>query len=279
MPYSGTFHVGILDSSIYLLNTASNVVMEFDTTSETFTIISTNPFPATNGHIYLQQYAQYGCTLYFPDRASNPDKVYSYDLLTQQVTTNNIPAGDIDGFVYWCQDDDYIYLVGGYYSNDFKLYDRSTNAWVTGPSLNTGRYDASCEVAPNGKLYAIGSWTSKNTVESILINNILSNSWVYLSDTTTFGYDHATGVWGANTVIHGDIIYVMGNEASTDLVYIIDTTTDTIKLLDDRMAFATGESTSAIVNNVLYVFGRSGNWQKLQLLSIDKIMSCTHLSM
>ena len=263
LPYAGnSIAIGVVEDTITLIGTQTNVVMEFDTNSENFTVPQTNVLPATSSLYYGLQSVQIGCTLYF---ARNGGLLYTYDLANKQLIDNSIPSGSYGG--HFCSDgSNYLYSPGGYYSKLFKFLDISGNQWNDGPSMSGTRYASPCVVV-NGYLYTIGGTGSNNYVEKISITNILSNSWSYLSDTFSIGITVSSAI-----VYEERYIYVVGGwSGDNNLVYIIDTNTDTITLTPERLVYPTDSSRLAIVNNVLYSFGSLNGqqtWQKLQLLSL-----------
>eukprot|EP01084_Bolivina_argentea_P171454 297038_1 len=276
------FQMGVWQDNIYLIPfgqygtfTQTEVVV-FNPIDETFSTINNNPITApSHGQDYGYS-LQIGNILYYTINVGGQLGLETFDLSTKQMASNSIPTFIPADYVqihhpvgvantaYRCADQNYIYIVGGYYNNFFTLFDISGNQWYDAPKMNAQRYDGSCAVAPNGKLYGIGGFSGggETTVETISRTNILSNSWVYIND------QFPNHVWGANAVVYGTDIYVMGSETINDLVYIIDTTTDTITLSPQRLAFPNGEASAVLFDNAIYLFGGSANngqWQMLRL--------------
>eukprot|EP01083_Nonionella_stella_P228022 808438_1 len=200
--YGGRFQIGIWENKIYLIPYQKTDVIMFDPADETFTKINNNAMATSIGHAYGTHLQFANIMYYLSGSSSDAFGLYTFDLSTQQMTSNSIPIFDAThdvSYSYRCADQNYIYIVGGYYSNGFTLFDVSGNQWYDGPTLNAQRYDGACAVAPNGKLYGIGGWSGggQTTIETISTNNILSNSWVYLSA------QFANHVWGANAVVYG----------------------------------------------------------------------------
>eukprot|EP01084_Bolivina_argentea_P048668 89631_1 len=275
------FQMGIWQNMIYLIPNGESAYVLFDPMDETFTSVNSNSMTAPSADQAYGSNLQFGNILYYTTVTGDQLELVTFDLSTNQMIINSIPnfrpayqgvhnAANIPNNGCRRADENYIYIVGGYYSNSFTLFDVSANEWYDGPTMNAQRYDGSCAVAPNGKLYGIGGWSGggETTVETISTTNVLSNSWVYIGD------QFPQHTWGINAVVYDTDIYVMGgadtNDGSPkDLVYIIDTTTDTISLSPDRLAFPNYGASEIVFDNAIYLFGgysgANGQWQMLRV--------------
>ena len=204
-----------------------------------------------------------GNSIYFFRESDN--SVYKYDLSTNQLTTNALSSAidGVQGWSCWTGDDNYIYNIGGYYSNSFLFLNLTTNTWNYGSLCLTIRYVPSCEVSFNGKLYAIGGYGSSNFIEAIYTDNIEINSWFSLND----GFSISSYTTSA---VYNIYIFVMGG--GTDLMYIINTITDIVTLSSDRLPHSVQTGASVVMDNILYLFGNeiepNDNWSNLLLLSV-----------
>jgi N-acetylneuraminic acid mutarotase len=115
-----------------------------------------------------------------------------------------------------------IYAIGGYkyinstyeYLSSVEVYDPSTNAWTTLPSMSTARYSFQTQVI-DGKIFAIGGISSSNIVLSSLssaeVYDPTLKTWTTLSSMSTTRQYFKTGV------IDGKIIAIGGMSKATTL--------------------------------------------------------------
>eukprot|EP01084_Bolivina_argentea_P171458 297051_1 len=270
------FGAAAWQESVYMIDTQiSNSVYRFDPPCEDFTLINSNILPNTFA-TFANTFTQIGNFLYFLDLSSAPYSMHIYDLSTTQLSANSIPNAPSATNSRAClaNDESFIYATGGHYSNTFTYLDLTTEIWHQGQNLNMQRETGGCEVAPNGKLYAIAGYNTGSSIDTIPTANVALDSWTLLS--TTFPSPGLSNNIG--TVIYGDYIYIGGafngaNALPIDRMFIIDTSTDTIILSDDKLAYLTWGASPIILNHEFYLFGNrqdsTGKWQKYTLDTPD----------
>eukprot|EP01084_Bolivina_argentea_P121683 215633_1 len=210
------------------------------------------------------------------DRTGTGEKLVTYNLETGSMNTNyqTIPISVTDCGCL-ASTTDHLFVVGGQdwsltgTKNTVQVFDISNNQWLDNvPSMIKARRGHSCIVDPvHHKLFAIGGFrrtggTSKDpvdvytaTIETIHTDDITQNGWAYIEPLSI-------AIGWIRSVYFDQFIYVIGgaygtwmNFGFTDKVHVIDTTTDTVTVHPDRLAYEVSSTASIIANNVLFVFG------------------------
>ena len=122
-------------------------------------------------------------------------------------------------------------------------------SWRSGPE----RAYFSCIDSPNNNLYAIGG-RYVSSIEYISAVNIMTNVWSYSSDNI------AQPLAQTGYVMQHEILFIiggydLGGATYSDKVHVINSTTNTVSLLNDRLPYRVRDSAVITVNNMLFVFG------------------------
>ena len=237
-----------------------------------------------------QSYTQQRNLLYMiSDTSSAPNpNIHKLDLSTTPPTTfyNNIstPTSTYSSCLVsmTMNNHDYLIVIGGGEDRTYRIgplrdntqiYDLTDNTWITSrdPQLNTGRERFACVIV-NDMIYALGGYGTVllDTIEvldvSAGMNNVTDYSWVVLPETFPTG-----GLCHHNAVVFGtDIIIIGGTSATgtggngnTDVVLVVDTTTNNIYspgTLNQHVRIPT----SIVVYPYIYTFGGNADaygWQ------------------
>jgi len=94
---------------------------------------------------------------------------------------------------------------------EFELVVGTPPVWSTGASMSTARADLAAAVV-DGRIYAFGGRQGRGVVASVEIYDPLSDSW-------SFGAALPTPRWGAEAVVKGQDIYVIGGVTQADTVF------------------------------------------------------------
>lgn len=178
-----------------------------------------------------------------------------------------------------------LYVSGGntdnYHGTDLKLLqvlDIDDVRWLIGlPHTMTWHMNHGC-IVMNDTLWVI-SGSKANMIETIRIANLTSNTTETWQNTTSF--DCSLGGYADFGVTSaGDLVFTVGGSCNTepdDVMFIIDTITNSITLSTERLPYVVKNMPVVMVDNTIYGFGgrndttdssRMTSWVSLNMLSI-----------
>eukprot|EP01083_Nonionella_stella_P002446 7066_1 len=263
---------GFYDDTVVLLN--EQYAIEFNIQTKQSTLYSNHHTPMVLG--WGQAGVQSQTTIYCID--FYVPHIIAYDMSTTVLTpqwAGFTISPDVNNEAAMAATNELLFVLGGFTSsysdilNEVHILNVAQQSWSMGTPMSTSRRRFAASVsADNKKLIAIGGVTwvpphDKNghtaTIELISITDLLSGyPWQYTQNPLS------QTIVGSATAAHGVFVYVIGGQRTDynaiDLVHVIDTTTDSVSVMNDRLAYPTAGASAIIVENTLYVFGgRKGN--------------------
>eukprot|EP01083_Nonionella_stella_P058754 153838_1 len=215
-----------------------------------------------------QSYAQLNHILYMIGLDDTPEinTIYTYDMKTNILKPGayTIPTY-IRSDACLASTTDYLFVIGGtvvdlscglYCALDlvqpFNLVSRN---WSKPLHMNVPRRSLSCIAYPKtNTIYAVaGDDGDKNiaTIEKYTIDSKQSN-WQYVDGSLTKGFV------SSRCAIYDDNIYIIGgytNGLFSDVMHIIDTTTNNVFASPDTLPYEVAATAVIVVDDVLYAFG------------------------
>eukprot|EP01084_Bolivina_argentea_P277370 473503_1 len=166
---------------------------------------------------------------------------------------------------------EYIFIIGGqttgpgsFVVSEFHIYNRMTENWSTGTSLNdiTKRYYHSCNVVRD-TVYVIGGQNQRFDDGIIVVylkmdpNNCCNGIWEQINDTFP-----QPSIFH-RSVVFESFIYVIGGRtpggSKHKQVNVIDTISKTISFPPtNQLVYAKTSVSAIVVHNTIYVFGGDG---------------------
>eukprot|EP01083_Nonionella_stella_P267657 904263_1 len=257
--------VGSYNGKIFIIGGYDNhnSLLEYDTTTQTFTDHGLNALSGAQSGGDGQFWTQQGSIVYMIRDIDQPSTFNIFDMSLNQFTTDwkgiTFPT-PVSDEACLASTATFLYVLGGQAQqilNALQILSLTTYTWISNPpSMIDTRENHACIVL-NGFLWAFGGKANgaSNTLERnerIEIADITQKAWNAI-DSLTIGVEYCRAVALHNT------IYIIGGQQSSnnelDLVHFVDANTGTVTLSSDRMPWIGEWQAPIIVDGTIYVFG------------------------
>ena len=207
--------------------------------------------------------------------------IWTYNLVSNQLNNHYLTVPGLYQGNLACLTGDpsqsLIYYLGGFWNATFlktmEILNISNISWSSGPNMNTKRSHFSCIVSPNKNLYAIGG-EYLSSIEYISTINIMTNAWSYTVENITQPLSRTS------CVMQHEIVFIIGGYdfgggIYSDKIHVINSTTNKVSLLNNRLPYGVMASASITVNNTMFLFGGhngTSNVNKWLYISISNLL-------